>query len=124
MRRLAPIILTAAVSAIGLAACEDTYDNGYGYGYGSSSYGYGPYGYAYVDGYYDNFYGPFYEGYWGPDAYFYYRTAPSSGFIRDDEHHFRRDSVSGYHPFHARAAHATPQAAPRRYDRDRDDYGR
>lgn len=80
---------TAVLTAFLLltTACADT---GYG-GYGGASY---------YDGYYDNYYGAVYDGYWGPDAFFYYRTAPTAVFIRDDAHHFRRERGAGFQHFH------------------------
>lgn len=61
-----------------------------------------------ADVYYDSFYGPYTDGYWGPDAFFYYR-GPDGRFIRDEGRHFRRERFEGAHRFHARP-----------FDRDRD----
>ena len=83
-----------------LGACE-TYDHP----------GPGPYAYGYVDGYYDDYYGPLYDGYWGPDDYFYYRTGATGDYLRDNDHHFRHDSAQGFHSFHGRAGHAPTEAA-------------
>src|SRR5579871_2309183 len=86
MRLLAPLAAIAALT-LSLAACE-TY-----------------YAYGYVDGYYDDFYGPWYDGYWGPGDVFFYRTGPRDHFHRDDGGHFRHmTSGGGFHSFHARAA--------------------
>jgi hypothetical protein len=66
----------------------------------------GPYygaGYGGADVYYDGYYGPYTEGYWGPDAFFYYRGGDGS-FIRDENHHFRREMFGGAHGYHARRA--------------------
>ena len=61
------------------------------------------------DGYYDNYYGPFYNGYWGRDNYFYYSRGPGYGYVRDYDHHFRRGQWSGFHPIRGR-----PEPGPRR----------
>ncbi len=59
-----------------------------GYGYGGSIYAGSPYAY---DGYYDGFYGPIYDGYWGTDNYFYYRSgAHERRYRRGDSAHFHR----------------------------------
>ncbi len=65
MRRL--LLATAALlPALTLGACV-----GEGYYGGRDGYGYaGPVAY---DGYYDDFYGPVYDGYWGTDGAFYDR---------------------------------------------------
>ena len=60
------------------------------------------------DGFYDDYYGPFYDGYWGRDNYFYYSRGPGYGYIRDYNHHFRRNRWSGFHPVRGRGP------APRR----------
>jgi hypothetical protein len=90
MKRLAPIIFAAAAT-LTLAACE------------SGPYHAGPVAAGYVDGYYDDAYGPFYDGYWGDGGFFYYRAGPDADFRRDDAHHFRREAGQGFHNFHARA---------------------
>jgi hypothetical protein len=48
----------------------------------------------YYDGYYDGFYGPFNDGYWGNDGFFWYSDA-NHGFHRDDQHHFQRAAGNG-----------------------------
>jgi hypothetical protein len=48
------------------------------------------------DGYYDDYYGPIYDGYWGNDG-FYYRSHAGEAFHRDDAQHFRRESSTGFH---------------------------
>jgi hypothetical protein len=55
-------------------------------------------GYAY-DGFYDDFYGPFDDGYWGTDGFFYFSDG-HGGFRRDDEHHFRHEGADGFHGIH------------------------
>ena len=92
MKRLASLVAAAAMAA-SLSACG-TYHAG------------GPYAGVYVDGYYDDAYGPVYDGYWGDGDVFYYRAAPDAVFVADSAHHFRRDRFDGYHTFHMRGGHA------------------
>ena len=74
-----------------LAGCGEY--GGVGVGYGSDIYSGGPYAY---DGYYDGYYGPVYDGYWGTDNYYYYRSSASDrAFRRGDTAHFRRDHPDG-----------------------------
>jgi hypothetical protein len=87
-------IAVAAAAALSLGACA----TGPGPG--------GPYAYGYVDGYDDDFYGPWYDGYWGPDDAFYYRTGPNAAYLRDAGHHFQHAAGPHFHGFHARAGHA------------------
>ena len=91
------------MSPLALSACAD---DGYYHG--------GPYvgaGLAY-DGYYDGFYGPIYDGYWGGDGFFYYRHgAGERRFVRSDPTHFRRDSAGGN--FQQMHGNFTPQAGMR-----------
>lgn len=69
----AALLGLVAVAGLGLAACEDTYDNGYGY-YGSD---YGPYHHGYNNGYYGRGYNNGYydrgyydgQGCWHGDRY-------------------------------------------------------
>jgi hypothetical protein len=89
------ITVAAAAAAVSLSACMDM-------GHPHE----GLYAGGYVDGYYDDAYGPMYDGYWGDGDVFYYRANASDTFHRDDAHHFRRDSAQGFHTFHARAGHA------------------
>jgi hypothetical protein len=95
MRKM--LIAAALGGMLILPACA--YDGGGAY-YGA--------GYGGADVYYDNYYGPYTDGYWGPDAYFYYRGADGR-FLRDQDRHFRRQMYGGAHRYHARP-----------YDRDRD----
>jgi len=89
-------IAFAAVTAMSLAACETTYGHHGGAAVSAD----------FVDGYYDDAYGPWYDGYWGPDDSFYYRANETDTFHRDDAGHVRRDAAQGYHTFHGRAARA------------------
>ena len=75
--------LLAAAAALALSACAGTM-------------GYGPY-FGGDTAYYDDSYGPFYNGYWGNDGFFYYSSGRGSPFIRDEAHHFRHDNGGGFH---------------------------
>jgi len=89
--------LTVAASLLGMAACAS---GPYGPGPGD---GYGPEPVAF-DGYYDDFYGPFYDGYWAGDGGYYYTDAPGHAYHRDTGGHFRHDSASGFHTVHGTGA--------------------
>lgn len=83
------LALCATVPALSLGACATDYGDGR---YGSAYYG-GPYSYT---GYYDGFYGPIYDGYWGRDNYFYYRGGVGDrAYRRGDRTHFSRSAASG-----------------------------
>ncbi|WP_157081191.1 hypothetical protein [Novosphingobium naphthalenivorans] len=84
-----PVILTClAASVLSLSACYD--------GYGSHvSVGWSTYPYY---GWYDDFYGPIYDGYWA-DNIFYYRLSPQDrAFRRGDPQHFRREEMRPAEP--------------------------
>ena len=88
-----PMVLLATAASLSLAACADSM------GGGPRGMGGGPRGwngaYAY-DGYYDNHYGSFYDGYWGDDGGFWYRsTDRDTRYRRGDATHFRRDAGTG-----------------------------
>jgi hypothetical protein len=83
--------LAALGLATSLSACASS---GYGYGHSHRSLAF--------DTYYDDFYGPYYSGYWGGDGTFYYQTGPRTRWLRDNDHHFRRDAFHGYHGVHSR----------------------
>ena len=75
----------AAAAPLALAACAEDY---YGTGYGNVSYGWRSYPY---DVWYDNYYGPFYDGYWGTDGFFWYRLfSTDRNYRRGDGNHFYR----------------------------------
>jgi len=91
--------LGLAVGLLGLTACaSDSYGHRDGY-----AGGYGPEPVAY-DGYYDDSYGPFYDGYWAGDGGFYYTDAPGHPYHRDTAGHFRHDSAAGFHSVHGTGA--------------------
>lgn len=99
-KTIALVMLT--LSTVPLAACVD---DGYG-GVGVASYGPGPYSY---DGWYDGYYGPIYDGYWGSDNYFYYRHGNGDrGYMRGDRGHFRRDTPQGQHNYQPLHGTMTP----------------
>jgi hypothetical protein len=76
-----------------------------GYGTGGVAYAGGSYAY---DGFYDDYYGPIYDGYWGDDGGFYYRRGPSDRrFVRGDAAHFNRSGNAGGH-FHPMQGSMTP----------------
>lgn len=86
------IALCVALPALPLAACAGGY-------YGGAAYAGGPYGYS---GYYDDYYGPIYDGYWGDDGAFYYRSgAHDRHYRRGDSSHFSRTEARGanFHSF-------------------------
>lgn len=90
-------LFAAAAAAVSLSACM-------GMGHHDGIYAGG-----YVDGYYDDGYGPLYDGYWGDGDVFYYRSNANDTFHRDEAHHFSRAAGTGNHTFHMRAGHA-PEA--------------
>jgi hypothetical protein len=71
--------LLPLLAALPLAACVAGYDG---------PYGPGPVAY---DGYYDDYYGPIYDGYWGNGGVFYYRSHEHGRLIADRGNHFRHD---------------------------------
>jgi hypothetical protein len=96
------IALAAALALCsGLAACAS-------YGPGAPD---GYYDAAGYNAYYDDAYGPFYDGYWDGDDFFFSRGR-GRAFERDTDHHFHRTGGAGFHGvhghFHAPSAHAAP----------------
>ena len=49
-----------------------------------------------VPAYYDGFYGPYWDGYWGADGVFFFYDVHDHRFHRDDGHHFRHDQSPGF----------------------------
>jgi len=87
-------LILAICAALPLAACT-TYGGGHGAVGASFAY----------DGFYDDYYGPIYDGYWGDGDVFYYRTAHRGHYVRDDSHHFYHDMNTApagghFHPMH------------------------
>jgi len=93
--------LLAVAAALALSACAE--GGGYGYYPGQTVY-------------YDDAYGPIYDGYWNNDVFFY-STGRGHHFVRDDAHHFRRDSASGFHGVHT---HGGFHGGRWRHDHDHD----
>lgn len=84
------VLLAAAalMPALSLGACAGGY-----YGGGGGYYAGGPVAY---DGFYDDYYGPIYDGYWGTDGFFYYRGGVGEHrFRRGDPAHFHRGGSGG-----------------------------
>lgn len=51
----------------------------------------------FYDVYYDGYYGPFTDGYWGTDGRFWHQTgSESSNWAADEGGHFRRTPASGF----------------------------
>jgi hypothetical protein len=69
--------LLAVTAALALSACAE--DMGYGPYFGGDT------------AYYDDYYGPFYNGYWGAGDVFYYSTGRGRPYFRDEGRHFRHD---------------------------------
>lgn len=120
------LIAFGGLAALALSGCVADYGSGiYSTGYGSG-YGYG-YPARYYDGYYDGYYGPIYDGYWGNDGYFYYRSsARHSHYRRADRVHFSHDRRDGHGWHHwrgqlkARDGFRMPNYSHPRSDGDRD----
>ena len=53
-----------------------------------------------VDGnaFYDDFYGPFYDGYWTISGNYFFTTGPARPYVRDDGRHFSKVMASGFRP--------------------------
>jgi hypothetical protein len=95
------LIALCATSVVALSACAD-----------DSSF-YRPHyaGVTDYDAYYDDFYGPFYDGYWAPGGNYFYRTGPRGRFREDRAMHFHHEGgVAGMH-----AVHGMPSGAPRAF---------
>jgi hypothetical protein len=107
-------VLIAGAAAGMLAACAD-YDTDYGPDYYSADYYGAPSAYygadVDFDGYYDGYYGPVYDGYWNTGA-FYYRTSPSTGFVRGSADHFRRTATPGFNHIHGTTHMTAPARRP------------
>jgi hypothetical protein len=95
-------LLIALAATLPLAACAGYYGGPVGPGV------------AY-DGYYDDYYGPINDGYWGDGDVFYYRNHAHGRYVADRSGHFRHDMGApgnpggpgpggpgghGFHPMH------------------------
>lgn len=89
--RIVPLLVAAAATTALLTACAE-----------GPGYGYPPYPVAAVgwDGYYDDYYGPFYDGYWGADGAYYYRGNAHDTWHQDSGQHFAKEARAGSHPVH------------------------
>jgi len=67
-----------------------------------ASNGHGMRGFAALDydAYYDDAYGPFYDGFWGDDGAFYHREHPGDPFAPDSGGHFHHSGGAGFHGVH------------------------
>jgi hypothetical protein len=63
--------------------------------------------------YYNSAYGPYYDGYWQSNVY-YYRTSPRGAFIRDDARNFRRDRADGYREYRGQRGRQWREHGPKR----------
>src|SRR5689334_21117946 len=93
------LLIATAATAILLSACATT-----------------PYpAYAGYYGYYDGDYGPYWDGYWGTDGFFYFFDVHANHFRRDDDHHFRHYMAPGFAGVtpHRNFAQAMPGNPPR-----------
>lgn len=79
-------MVLALTAALALSACAE-------------ELGYGP---TFNSGlvYYDSYYGPFYNGYWAHDGFFYYSPSRGGPYLRDEGRHFRRNPAGGFHGEH------------------------
>ncbi len=91
MRRL--LFLAAAAGMLAAAGCaSDGYYGGGAYGYNSA---------APADVWYDGYYGPYSEGYWGDGGAFYFRSQDGHVY-RDRADHFRTREFPGAQLYHSR----------------------
>ena len=87
------LFLAAAASMLAVTGCaSDGYYGGAGAGYNSSDAS---------DVWYDNYYGPYVDGYWGPGGAFYFR-AQDGHYYPDKADHFRSTEFTGAQRFTAR----------------------
>lgn len=93
--RFAALLLPMA--ALSLSACASD-------GYATAGYysGHYPNRAIWYDGYYDNFLGPVYGGYWGPGDVFLYPSHRGAPYVVDRGHRFRHGWSGGSHRFHYR----------------------
>lgn len=87
--RFAPLI-GAATLVLSLGACAYEGDHHRDHYVASVDY----------DGYYDDYYGPITDGYWGQDGVFMFTTDQGRSYRRDDDHHIQRDASAGRHNIH------------------------
>lgn len=83
MRSLA--LLAVAAMSLALPSCASP-----GHGYAALDY----------DAYYDDAYGPYYDGFWGDDGIFYHRERGGMPYMPDHDGHFHHGPASGFHGVH------------------------
>jgi hypothetical protein len=83
-------LLAIASISVALSSCASNGHGLMGGGFASLDY----------DAYYDDAYGPFYDGYWGGDGAFYHRERVGRPFTRDGGGHFQHAPASGFHGVH------------------------
>ena len=90
------LMLAAAGAALTLSACAGGpgYYRGGGAGVGDLAY-------------YDDFYGPYFDGYWGDDGGYWFRASDHDAWRRDDGHHFQHMAANGFHDVHPRGGRYT-----------------
>jgi len=58
--------------------------------------------------YYDGAYGPYYNGYWTASNDYYFTAGPGRPYVRDDQGHFRRVMIPGFHPVEGSGPNVDP----------------
>jgi hypothetical protein len=93
------LALAAAISAV-IGCADDRW------GYSRMYYATG----ATYNAYYDNFYGPIYDGYWSGGT-FNFRSAADRPFQQDTAGHFRKDPYQGFGLIHGDMHPGIPSGA-------------
>jgi len=57
--------------------------------------------------FYDDHYGPVYDGYWTAAGEYFFSTGPGRPYVRDDGHHFSRVMGAGFRPIENLASAGT-----------------
>ncbi len=91
------LLISAAGAALLLAGCAS--EGGY---YGGAAVGYDYYGPS--DAWYDGYYGPYVDGYWGDGGVFFYSTGRGD-YRRDEGGHFRNREFDGGARVHVSPRH-------------------
>ncbi len=81
-------LLAIASISVALASCASA---GHGRG-GLASLDY--------DAYYDDAYGPYFDGFWGDDGIFYHREHGGMPYMPDHDGHFHHSGGGGFHGVH------------------------
>lgn len=106
-----PLLLAClAAMVLPLGACADD-------GYYRPAWGPRPW-----YGWYDGFYGPIYDGYWGSDGFFWFRlNSGDRTWRRGDHDHFRRDAAQppgNFHHFEGTMQPPPQNVTPPRFPRE------